>query len=76
MDVFSKYAWVVPLKDKKDATIANAFQSISNDSKRSPSKIWIDQGSDFFNKSFKTWLGGNDKKREKIMEILLSSKDL
>ena len=28
IDVFSKYAWVVPLKDKKVATIANTFQII------------------------------------------------
>ena len=34
IDLFSKYAWVVPLKGKKGVTVVNAFQSILNDSKR------------------------------------------
>ena len=52
-DLFSKYAWVVPLKDKKGVTIVNVFQSILNISKRKPNKIWVDQGSEFYNSSFK-----------------------
>ena len=43
-DLFSKYDWVVSLKDKKDITIVNAFQSILKSSKRKPNKIWVDQG--------------------------------
>ena len=39
--IFSKYAWVAPLKDKKDLTIINAFQKILDDSKRKPNKIWV-----------------------------------
>ena len=39
IDLFRKYAWVVPLKDKKGTTIVNAFQSILNNSKRKPNKI-------------------------------------
>ena len=62
IDIFSKYAWVVPLKDKKGVTIVNAFQSILNTSKRKPNKIWVDQGSEFYNKSFKKWLEDNDIK--------------
>ena len=49
IDLFSKYAFVVPLKDKKGATIANAFQKNVNNSKRKPNKIWVDQGSEFYN---------------------------
>ena len=60
IDLFSKYAWVVPLKDKKCATITNAFQSILDSSKRKPNKIWVDQGSKFYNNSFKKWLKNND----------------
>ena len=45
IDTFSKYAWVIPLKYKKVVTIINAFQSILNDSKRKPNKIWVDKGS-------------------------------
>ena len=59
-DLFSKYAWVVPLKDKKGTSIVNAFQSILNSSKRKPNKTWVDQGSEFYNKIFKKWLKGND----------------
>ena len=38
IDIFSKYAWFVPLKDKKGITITNAFQKILNDSSRKPNK--------------------------------------
>ena len=48
IDIFSKYAFVVPLKDKKDITSTNAFQGILNNSKRKRNKIWVDQGSEFF----------------------------
>ena len=39
IDIFSKYAWVIPLKDKKGVSIVNAFQKILNDSNRKPNKI-------------------------------------
>ena len=45
IDIFSKYAWVIPLKDKKGISIVNGFQKIIDDSKRRPNKIWIDKGS-------------------------------
>ena len=60
IDLFSKYAFVVPLKDKKGISIVNAFQSILNKSKRKPNKIWFDKGSEFYNASFKKWLQEND----------------
>ena len=53
IDLFSKYAFVVPLKDTKGITVANAFQSIFGNSKRKPNKIWTDQGSEFYNTHFK-----------------------
>ena len=62
IDLFSKYAWVVPLKDKKRVTIVNAFQRILDCSKRKPKKIWVDQGSEFCNNFFKKWLEDNDIK--------------
>ena len=58
--MFSKYAFVVPLKDKKGATIANAFQIILYNSKRKPNKIWVDQGSEFYNNVFKKLLKDNN----------------
>ena len=60
IDLFSKYASVVPLKDKKGTTIVNAFQSILNNSKRKPNKIWVDEGSEFYKNVFKKWLRDND----------------
>ena len=60
IDISSKYAWVVPLKDKKGVSIVNAFQSILKKSKRKPSKIWVDKGSEFYNRSIKSWLEKND----------------
>ena len=60
VDIFSKYAWVVPLKDKKGASIVNAFQKILKESDRKPNKIWVDKGSEFYNSSFKKWLKDND----------------
>ena len=52
IDTFSKYAWVVSLKDKKAVSIVDAFKKILYDSNRKPNKIWIDKGSEFYNNSF------------------------
>ena len=52
IDIFSQYACVVLLNDKKDATIANALQSILKKSNRKPNRIWVDKGSEFYNSSF------------------------
>ena len=62
IDIFSKYTWVILLKDKKEITIVNAFQSILNNSKRKQGKLWVDQGSEFYKKSFKKMLEDNDIK--------------
>ena len=40
--LFSKYAWVILLKDKKGISIVNEFQEIVNSSNRKPNKIWAD----------------------------------
>ena len=45
INIFSKYAWVVLLKDKKGVSIVNAFQKILDDSNRKPNKTWVDKGS-------------------------------
>ena len=55
IDLFSKYAWVVPIKDKKRTSIVNAFQKIILEG-RKPNKIWFDQGSEFYINSFKDFL--------------------
>ena len=65
--MFSTYAWVVPIKDKKGVSIVNAFKKIiskgseaESKGRRKPNKIWVDQGSEFYNKSFKDFLKINN----------------
>ena len=60
MDLYSKYAFVIPLKDKKGISIVNAFNKIIKQSNRKPTKIWVDQGGEFYNNVFKKWLSDND----------------
>ena len=60
IDIFNKYAWVVPLKDKKGISIVKAFQTILKQSNRKPDKIWVDKGSEFYNAYFTKWLRDND----------------
>ena len=59
IDLFSKYAWVIPIKDKKGTSIVNAFRKIISE-KRKPNKIWVDQDSEFYNQSFKDFLKTNN----------------
>ena len=55
IDLFNKYAWVIPTKDKKGTSIINALQKIISNG-RKPNKIWLDQGSEFYSQSFKEFL--------------------
>ena len=59
-DLYSKYAFVIPLKDKKGISIVNAFNKIIKQSIRKPNEILVDQGSEFYNNNFKKWLSDND----------------
>ena len=58
--IFSKDAWVVPLRCKKGVTITNAFQKIIDESNGKRNKIWQDKGSEFYNRSVKSLLQDND----------------
>ena len=66
IDLFSKYAWVIPLKNKKGESIVEGFEKILDDSgnakhsNRKPNKIWVDHGSEFYNNKFKSILKDND----------------
>ena len=60
MDLYSKYAFVIPLKDKKGISIVNAFNKIIKQYNRKPNKIWVDQGGKFYNNVFEKWLSDND----------------
>ena len=60
IDIFSKYASVVHLKDKKGISTVNAFQKILKESKCKLNKICVDKGSEFYNNFFKKCLKDND----------------
>ena len=67
IDIFSKYAWIVPLEGKKGTNpllmlITDAFQKIL-ESNRRPSRIWVDKESEFYNRSMKLWLRDSDIER-------------
>ena len=62
IDLFSKYTWAIPLKDKKGISIVNAFQKIISQG-RKPNKMCVDQGSDLYNNSFKDFLKINLKNK-------------
>ena len=53
IDIFSKYTWVIPLKDKRGITITNVFQNILYESHRKPNRIWVEKGSEFYSRSKK-----------------------
>ena len=58
--IFSKYTWVVPLKNKKVVGFVNTFQSILKKSNIKPNKMWVDKGGEFYSNSFEKWLQYND----------------
>ena len=55
IDLYSKYAFVIPLKDKKGISVTHGFNKIIKQSREKPNKIWVDQGSEFYNNVFKKW---------------------
>ena len=58
--IFSKYAWVIHLKDKEGVSIVNGFQSILKKIIRKPNEIWEDKGSEYYSNSFKKWVQDDD----------------
>ena len=62
--IFSKYVWVISLKDKKGITINNAFQIILDRPNSKPNKILVDKGSELYSRwssnKMKSWLQDND----------------
>ena len=59
IDIFSKSPWFIPLKDEKGIAITNASQKILDESNRKLNKIWVDKGSEFFNRSMKSRIEKN-----------------
>ena len=57
--IYSKCAWVIPLRDKKGITITNVFQKTWNKLKLKSNKIWVDKSSEFYNRSIKSFSQNN-----------------
>ena len=57
ISIYSKYAWLLPLKDKNGITITNPFQKTLDESGLKPNKLWLDKSS---NRSMESWLQTND----------------
>ena len=60
IDIYTKYAWVTPLKNKKGITITNVSQRILDAFGHKPNKIRVDQGGEFCNRSMNSWLHNNN----------------
>ena len=59
IDIYSKYTWIITLKDKKTLQVLMIFKKFLNESNHKLNKIWVDKGSEFYNKSMKSRLGRN-----------------
>ena len=53
LDIFTKYAWAIPLKYRSGLSITNGFKTILSEG-RKPEKLWVDRGSEFYKKTFKS----------------------
>ena len=60
IDVFTKYAWLKPLKEKKGLRVLNAFIKTVNIINPKPNKFWVNQGKGFYSKFMEKWLDNND----------------
>ena len=60
IDICSTYTWVIPLKGTKGITVTNPFEKCLDESNCKPNKIWVDKGSEFYNRSMKSVLRSND----------------
>ncbi|WAR03935.1 YMD3-like protein [Mya arenaria] len=54
IDVFSKYGWMIPLKDKTGKSVADALKQILKE--RKPKKMWVDKGKEFYNKDVQNFV--------------------
>ena len=69
IDVFSKFAWVVPLKNKTGESLVNGFQS-TLDLGRTPGKVQTDKGTEFLNRNFQSFL------KEKSIHFFTTNNEL
>ena len=56
INIYSKNAWVIPLKNKKELQILMLFRKFYMNQNVNQIKIWVDKGSEFYNRSMKSFL--------------------
>ena len=69
INIFSKYSWLIPLKDKTDKSVASALKTIFKE--RKPEKMWVDKGKEFYNKDVKDWIelySTENKEKSSVVE--------
>ena len=69
IDIFSKYGWLLPLKNKKGETVANALKTIFKE--RKPEKLWVDRGGEFYNRNVKELIdiySTNNEEKSAVVE--------
>ena len=61
IDLYTRYAWVVPLKNKTGESTKEAFESLfESNPDRIPNKLWVDHGNEFYNKIMDKFLKENE----------------
>jgi transposase InsO family protein len=60
IDVFTKFAWSIPMKDKTGKTTLECFRKIVKETGRIPKHIWVDKGLEFYNRDVSGWLEENN----------------
>ena len=77
IDVFSKYGWLIPLKDKTGKSVASALKTIFEE--RKPEKMWVDKGNEFYNKDvkdlFELYLTENEEKSSVVERWIRTMKE-
>ena len=66
IDVFSKYGWLIPLKDKTGKSVASALKNIFEE--RKPEKMWLDKGKEFYNKDVKDLYSTENEEKSSVVE--------
>ena len=69
IDMFSKYTSVIPLKDREGSIITDFFQKILKQSNYKSNKIWVDKGSEFYNRSMKCFLHNNNNNNTEMYSM-------
>ena len=66
IDVFSKYGWLIPLKDKTGKSVASALKTIFTE--RKPEKMWVDKCKEFYNKDVKELIELWNEEKSSVVE--------